>query len=103
MVLVQGQARVVRMFRRLNRLFPASRVESFTSVDDSTHQFDLCVLYRRKRDAKGRLFRTRIELTVDQGEILKIVEHWQSPVRLNGNRTHGISRLLRRGLGHILA
>ncbi|MEE2788002.1 MAG: hypothetical protein VX589_11735 [Myxococcota bacterium] len=101
-VIVQGADRVCRMFERLNRLLPASRIESFTPIDGSTRRFKLHVLYRRRPQHRGMIFSTEVEIDMMDGALVKIVEHWQAPLSLRGDRTHPISRYVRRGLGRLL-
>ncbi len=89
----------MRMFKRLNGIFPASELEVFTPIDGSTHRYDLCMQYRRTPDAAPRTFLTVMELTIENGEILSIVEHWRSPVNLNGDTSNPVMGLIRRTPG----
>ena len=103
LVIVSGRTRVLRMFRRLNALFPASTLKTFVPIEGQSEQFQLCTHYRRTPQSPPHVFETIMELKVVDGEITAITEHWKSPITLHGNSTNPAARFFRRGLGRLLS
>ena len=103
LVVVHGRPQVISMFRRLNRLFPYSKIQRFDQIDASANDYDLLVHYRRKPTAAPRPFHTRLQLQVSDDRLVSIVEHWQSPLSFSANAGSRLTELARRGLGRLLS
>ena len=103
LVVVHGQRKVIRMFRRLNRLFPASSIVSFEPIDGGRFEYELIVHYRRKPNQKERPFRTRLQFDHMDDHITAITEHWLSPVKLSAKTGSGVQEFVRKGLGRLLS
>ncbi len=103
MVIVRGQNRVLRMFRRLNALFPATRIVECTPMDHQHRQFALCVHYGRSPQSTPKVFRTTLDIQVSDGRLTSMVEHWTQPMNLRGDSERAISTWVRSGLGRLLS
>ena len=103
MVIVEGRAAVLKMFRRLNRLFPASQVVSWTPIESEPRTYALLMHYRRKQPSRPKEFKTQVEITVADGRLSRIVEHWTGALRFKGNSQKAVSRLVRSGLGKVIS
>lgn len=103
LVIVRGSDRVVSMFQKLNRMYPATSVASFAPLPGNASQYALSVQYRRKADGKATIFESEIEFLCDRGEIIQITEDWKRPMKLSGRGTHLVSRWCRGGLGRIFS
>ena len=102
-VIVRGRSPVLRMFRRLNWIFPETRIESFEPIEGKPTQFSLCVHYRRRAQSKPRVFKSVVDIDVRGDQILQLVEHWKSPISLTGGSQIKASRWIRGGLGKLLS
>jgi|GEM_PF-3065588 len=102
-VIVRGANGVRRMFKKLNRLFPASVVHEFSLISGQSDQFSLCVHYRRHHASTPTIFRSVLQVERTDGEISKLVEHWTHPIRRPGNSTRFGSRWLRGRIGRLLS
>tara|TARA_B100001093_G_scaffold489532_1_gene527786 strand:+ start:240 stop:683 length:444 start_codon:yes stop_codon:yes gene_type:complete len=102
-VIVEGRAAIIKMFRRLNRLFPASQVVSWTPISSEPGTYQLLMYYRRKQTSRPNEFKTRVEITVVDGQLSQIVEHWTGPVSFKGDSRNPAFRVIRGGLGKILS
>ena len=100
LVVVRGAPRVMTMFRRLNRLFPQSKIHTFRPLNDGG-LFSLCVHYRRRHTATPKVVHSEIELSIQDGQLIRMVEHWKKPVSLRGDQ--GMTRWVRLGLGRVLS
>ena len=102
-ILLQGRNEVIRMFRRLNKLFPASSIQKFEALDRANREYRLLTFYRRHSDAPPRAFTTRLHIEHDHHSIWKITEHWIAPIAFSAHRGSGWKELARRGLGRLLS
>ena len=102
-VIVQGRAAVIKMFLRLNRLFPASKVVSWAPISFEPGVYSLLMHYRRKQTSRPKEFRTRVEITLVDGQLSQIVEHWTGAVSLKGDSQNPAFRVLRSGFGKVLS
>ena len=102
-VIVRGQDRVLSMFQKLNRLYPASKVESFEAQSQECLRYRLTVHYRRKLSSKPRPFETEVEFEIHRGCISKITEDWRSPFFLDGRGGGKFSRAFRTLMGRVLS
>ena len=103
LVIVKNRRRVIRMFRRLNWIFPNSSVARFEPIPDSINQFSLWVHYARSTDATPTVFESTMDLLIQNGRITRIVEHWIRPLNRRGDGRSALSRLTRSSIGRILA
>ena len=103
LVIVRGKNRVVSMFQKLNRIYPATSVASFLPLPESTHKYALSVHYRRQASGKATVFETEIEFVFDGEEIFQITEDWKRPIQLSGRGLHLVNRWCREGLGRIFS
>lgn len=103
LVMVRGKERLLSMFRKLNRIYPASSVEVFEPLTGSNGKYALSVHYRRQASAKAAVFLTEIEFTFEGEEIIQITEDWQQPFKLSGRGTSLLNRGLRVGLGRLFS
>ena len=103
LVIVHGRDRILSMFKKLNRLYPATTVERFDGVDVQSHQYELIVHYRRREASKPTAFHSRIEFTLVDGEIMTIIEDWQKPFSRSGRSERAMSQWVRRSLGRLLS
>ena len=103
LVVVYGEKNVLAMFRKLNRMYPATSVASFAPLENSPGKYALSVHYRRRGAAKATVFQTEIEFLFAGEEIVQITEDWIRPVPLSGRGTHRVNRWLRESLGRIFS
>lgn len=104
LVIVRSHLSVVRMFRKLNQIFPHSRLHTFTPLNDGdVYRFETSMHYIRRPDAKPTIFNAIMEVEVTDQEISKIVEHWKSPMRLNGDSQNRVSKMMRIGIGRLFS
>jgi hypothetical protein len=103
LVIVRGKDRVVSMFQKLNRIYPATTVASLSPLQGHTNKYDLAVHYRRQESGKATVFETEIEFIFDGGEILRITEDWKRPINLSGRGRFPVNRWCREGLGRIFS
>ena len=104
LVIVRSHVSVMRMFRKLNRFFPHSQLKTFAPLNDGgIYRFETSMHYIRRPDAKPTIFNSIMEVEVTDQKISKIVEHWTSPMRLNGDSQNAISQMVRGGLGRLLS
>ena len=102
-VVVKGRDKVERMFRRLNQLFPATRVVVCESIGEAGDRYALCVHYRRHARCRPTVFRSVLEVVWDNGRIARLQEHWVSPLNRRGDDAGAMSSLLRRTVGRMVA
>ena len=102
-VVVCGRPQVLRMFSRLNRLFPASSMEAFDRLDASPEAYELLMHYRRHRDSKAQLFKTRLVIEQRDGAIQSVEEHWISPIKVSAKTNSMVLKWIQRRLGRILS
>ena len=103
LVVVHGLKPVEAMFQRLNRLLPASKVVQFEPIVGQGHDcaWNLVVEYKRTDDAKPFVMRSVLEVDAVQGVILRLTEHWKSPLTIKGNSQSALAMTLRRTLGRL--
>ena len=102
-VIVRGIEQVLSMFRKLNRLYPASKVMVFEQQALEWNRFRLVVHYRRKSTSKPRPFETEIEFEFQQDRIARITEDWRSPLHLSGRGQSRLSKAFRSIAGRVLS
>ena len=102
-VVVRGAERVFSMFRKLNRLYPASKVVVFEPQAPEGKRFRLVVHYRRKSTSKPRPFETEIEFEFQQDRVARITEDWRSPLHLSGRGQSLLSKAFRSIAGRVLS
>ena len=102
-VIVRGRPGVGGMFARLNRMFPATHVESFERDGDSARRFRLTVHYRRTPLATARVFESTIEFDFVHDRISRMTEHWRNPVALDGDSANPVLGVLRSALGRVVS
>ena len=104
LVIVRSHNKVVQMFRKLNHLFPHSRLHRFTPLKDGdVYRFETSMHYIRRPNAKPTIFNSVMEIEVTNEEVSKIVEHWKSPIRLNGDSQNTMSQMMRVGIGRLFS
>ncbi|MEC7986552.1 MAG: hypothetical protein VX278_15405 [Myxococcota bacterium] len=99
-VIVKGRGAVLAMFQKLNRMFPCTDVKQFLRIEEDELRWHLSVQYGTKPNGRVHLFHTELEIeyTVD-GKIMRITEHWLSPLNMRGNGQNPFLRMGRRFLG----
>ncbi|MEE2836071.1 MAG: hypothetical protein VYB65_08660 [Myxococcota bacterium] len=105
LVRVQGRARVLRMFRRLSALFPATQV-ALTELDelgDGWSRWSVTVRYARRVGAKPVVFRSTLHVISEGARIQSLTEHWRKPYPLNGGRRGLLPRWLRQAAGRVVS
>ena len=103
LVIVKSRRRVTRMFRRLNWIFPKTRVTEFEALPNSINRYRLSVDYARSHRTRPTRFESVVVLHMQNGHIERIVEHWTHPLSRHGDGQSALSRLTRSSLGRILA
>ena len=103
LIVVSGRTEVLRMFGRLNRLFPASKIHVFEPMGSTTNEYELVVNYRRKANTSAHPFRTRLQIECIDNQVISLTEHWLSPIKLSAKPGSRLEELARRGFGRLLA
>ena len=101
LVLVQNQARVEEMFRKLNKIFPATEIASFEASPNETSTWLMQVHYKKTPTSRPKVFKSRVNIEFNDGLISRITEHWQKPLKLSGDGRSVLSRGVRSGLGRL--
>ena len=101
LVLVKGRSRVEEMFRKLNKIFPATDIVSFEPDPSAVTTWLMQVHYKKTPSSNPKVFQSRVNIEFREGLISKISEHWQKPLSLNGDGQSILSRGLRSGLGRL--
>ena len=101
LVLVQGRIRVEEMFRKLNKIFPATELISFEAIPNEIITWQMQVHYKKRPTSTPKVFQSRVNIEFKDGLISKITEHWEKPMRLKGDGQSILSRGLRGGLGRL--
>ena len=101
LVLVRGQLRVEDMFRKLNKIFPATEIVSFESAPNEVTLWLMQVHYKKTPTSRPKVFKSRVNIEFNDGLICRITEHWQKPFKLSGDGQSVVSRGLRSGLGRL--
>ena len=105
LVCVQGRARVLRMFRRLSALFPATQV-ALTELDELGYgwsRWSVTVRYARRAGATPVVFRSTLHVISEGTRIQSLTEHWRKPYPLNGGRRGLLPRWLRQAAGRVVS
>ena len=101
LVRVRGSAKVVRMFGRLSGFFAATEIKTFTleETDEQSSTWAMEVHYKRRPDAKPKVFKSTVEVTGPATSIESITEHWHQPMRMRGGSKGLVPRPMRAMLG----
>lgn len=104
LVRVHAAPPTLRMFRRLNALFPHTTIMKLLPLSQVGQQtvFDFEVVYKRHPSHKGQMMRSTLTVIGNGQEVTHIKEDWRVPLTLSAEALtllHPIRRVLGRLCG----
>ena len=104
LVRVQDAPPTLRMFRRLNAMFPHTEITKFepTKLNQDRVTFDFEVIYKRKPSHRGQRMSSILTVAGNGSHVTSIQEDWKAPFDISSNALtalHPIRRLLGRLCG----
>ena len=91
------------MFKKLHRWLPASEFDSIKRIPGERPTFRLRMHYGRSPQARKRTVTSTVEVHVEDGYIVKLVESWRVPLRIKVRNRFRIVRQLRERLGDLVS
>lgn len=102
-VSVKTLPRVRRMFKKLHRWLPESEFDSIKRIPGERPTFRLRMHYGRSPQARKRTVTSTVEVHMEDGYIVKLVESWRVPLRIKVRNRFRIVRQLRERLGDLVS
>ena len=85
LVRVQDGPSNLKMFKRLNAMFPHSDIVRFEPTQFGEHRmtFDFEVIYRRKPGQRGQRMTSTLTVAGNGSQVTHIQEDWKAPLNIN--------------------